>query len=421
MCDIYSYFFGILVILAWILTLTYSHGYIKLAFNRNQERNFFKYLALSIFAVLGNGYAGNLPTLFLFYFLMIFFTAPLILERQNATTEKAHQIYLGTHLGTSLLLFLPAILLLKFGNFNLDFIQNLAANSHLQSLANHSSKGFSALILLLFVFGIAKNAIIPFHQWITRTTIAPTPVSALLHSVAAVKSGSIAIIKIAVYIFGLDYMKTLTNQFWTGGWIFYLCGLTAIYAAIRAYKTTKIKSRFAYSTISQLSYILSSVLIANKLAVMGAVLHIISHSLCKIVLFYIAGIFSSVYGTNSTKDAARIAPHLKFWIACLTFCGASIIGIPFLPGSYGKDFMLISELETHHYSAILFLLTGSLINILYIYPIVKAGFFSKKTAAIKKIEVPWSMRIAILLGIFLALSMNFFITDLVEFFKSYDV
>ncbi|MFM7621210.1 MAG: proton-conducting transporter membrane subunit [Alphaproteobacteria bacterium] len=312
---------------------------------------------------------------------MIIFTAPLIISQPSKSSIKAYLLYLRTHIASSILFFLPAILILKFCEVDLNF-----SFKTFQPLLQHPT--LAGFVLALFIFGIAKNCILPFHQWITRTTIAPTPVSALFHSVAAVKSGSIAMVKIITYIFGLEFTRLLTNNFFTGGWIFYLCGITAIYSAYRAYRTTKIKSRFAYSTISQLSYILSSLLIATKTAMIGAMLHIISHSLCKIALFFIAGIFSTIYHTHNTREASKIAPNIKFWIGCLTFCGASIIGLPFLPGSFGKDYMLISEFNSHHYSALVFLIAGSLINILYIYPIFKAGFFNPRNPRITKKKFP---------------------------------
>jgi multicomponent Na+:H+ antiporter subunit D len=414
MCDIYGYFFGILINLVWLLTTFYSYSYNKINLNRNRVGNFFKYLALSIFAVLGNCYAADLWTLFIFYVLMIFFTSPLILQNKNKAAFFAEKLYLLTHLSTSFLFFLPAILLIKHHSGSVDFINN----KHEFLLNNHH---LGSALLFLFVMGIAKNCTIPFHNWITRATVAPVPVSSLLHSVAAVKSGSIAMIKIVVYVFGLDYVRQLTDDFWTGGWIFYLCGASAVYAAYRALKTTNIKKRFAYSTISQLSYILSSVMIATKLALMGAVLHIVSHSLCKIILFYIAGIFGAIYKTNSTKDIAKLAPNLKPLIFCIAFCGASIIGIPFFPGSFGKDYMLLSELQTHHYSAIIFLVSGSLINILYIYPVVKAGFFHKKDDQFIAKKIPFTMKLSIMIAMIIAVLLSVFISNITNFFMSYDV
>lgn len=414
MCDIYSYFFGILVSIVWLLTNLYCCSYTRLNIKRYKIADFFKYLSLSMFAVYGNGYAADLWTLFIFYILLILFTAPLIIQRVSKGTLKALRLYLITQIGSSLLLILPAIILLWHFNGNVDFA--FKKNSYLTS---HDT--FAACLLALFVFGIAKNCVLPFHSWITRAVVAPTPVSALLHSVAAVKSGSVAMIKIVVYIFGLKEIQHLTSSFFTGGWIFYLCGITAIYAAYRALQTTHVKKRFAYSTISQLSYILSSIMIGTPLAIMGATLHIISHSFCKVALFYIAGIFSTVYRTHSTTEATRLAPHLKFWIALLAFCGASIIGLPFLPGSFGKDDMLISEFQAHHYAALIFLVSGSLINICYIYPIVKAAFFGKKVAKISLKPIPLTMRLAIILAVLISIAMSFFISDLTNFFRQYDV
>ena len=414
MSDIYSYFFGILVMTLWLLTCLYSYSYSKFSILRKKLDNFYKFLSLSIFAVLGNGYAADLWTLFFFYILLIFATSPLIIQRVNKASIKVLRIYIFTHIATGILIFLPAIILLQHYFGSVEF-------SNQQSAALLENTRFAAFLLFLFVMGISKNCILPFHNWITRTTVAPTPISALLHSVAAVKSGSIAMIKITVYIFGFQTIQKLTSEFFTGGWIFYLCGFTAVYAAFRALKTTDVKKRFAYSTISQLSYILSSIMIATPLAIMGAVLHIISHSLCKVVLFYIAGVFSVIYGAKSTSDVARIAPHLKFWILLIAFCGASIIGAPLMPGSFSKDYMLMSEWQTHHYSAMIFLVAGSIINILYIYPIIKAGFFSKKIGTIERKKIPFTMQLAIIIGVILALLMSIFISNITNFFLIYHV
>lgn len=412
MCDIYSYFFGILVIIIWFLTNLYSHSYSRIVISRNKLISFFKRLSLTVFAVLGGAYAADLWTLFIFYILLILFTSELILQRPSKTSIKARKIYLSTHLGTAFLLFLPAIILLQHFGGKTDF--TIASNDVL--LENHY---FASLLLFLFIFGISKNCVFPFEKWITHSTIAPNPVNALLHSVAAVKSGSIAIIKISVYIFGLDYLRELTSNFLTGGWIFYICGFTAIYASYQALKTKDIKKRFAYSTISQLSYIISSVMVAVPIAIIGAILHIISHSICKVILFYIAGIFSAVYKTRDIHQIAKISPHIKFWIICLAFASASIIGIPFLPGSYGKDYMIMSELQTHHYAAIVFLITGSFINILYIYPIIKASFFTKKPEEVIVKPIPFTMRLAIIIAVLLAITMTFYVSDLILFLKNY--
>jgi multicomponent Na+:H+ antiporter subunit D len=414
MCDIYAYFFGILVNIVWFITNLYSYSYATINIHKQQITSFFRYLSLSIFAVFGICYAGDLITTFIFTTLLTLFTAPLIILFKNKETVKAKNLYLFTHLGSDLVFMVPAFYLIYHYTGNLDFVKN----NFLASLDNNIISG---LILFLLVFGLSKNCIIPFHRWLIKSTIAPVPVSGLLHSVAAVKSASIVILKVIVYIFGVNYIQKLNDHFFTGGWIFYLCGLTAVYAAYRALKTTVLKRRFAYSTVSQLSYIMSSFILATPLSITAGTLHIISHSLCKIVLFYIAGIFATVYGVHSTTDAGKLAPNVKYLIACVAFCGASIIGFPLLPGSFGKDYMLLADWKTHHYSAIVFLLIGSLINVLYIYPIVKAGFFNKNPTKLNlqnKI-VPFTMRIAIVIAISLAIYMSIFINQIINFFHQY--
>ncbi len=370
MCDIYAYFFGILVNIVWFVTNLYSYSYATLNIHKQQINSFFRYLSLSIFSVFGICYAGDLITTFIFTTLLTLFTAPLIILTKSKEAIKAKNLYLFTHLGSDLVFMVPAFYLIYHYTGNLDFTKN----NLLQSLNNNT---ISSVILFLLVFGLSKNCIIPFHRWLIKSTIAPVPVSGLLHSVAAVKLASLVILKVIVYIFGVDYIKKLNDNFFTGGWIFYLCGFTAIYVAYRALKTTVVKRRFAYSTVSQLSYILSSFMLATPLAITVGTLYIISHSLCKIVLFYVAGIFATIYGVHSTSDATKLAPNVKYLIACSAFCGAFIIGFSLLPGSFGKDYIILADWKTHHYSSLIFLLIGSFINILYIYPIVKAGFFNQ--------------------------------------------
>lgn len=417
-CDIYSYFFGILVNLVWLLTNLYSYSYVSKNIHHNKVNQFFKYLSLTIFAVFGINYSADLKTLPFFQVLLTLFTSPLILQHENEQAVKANKLYLSTHLLSALIFFLPAVLLLYHYNGSTE-LSHHQTKINQSIIFNQDHLLISSLLFFLFIFGISKNCNLPFHRWIIETTVAPTPVSGLLHSVAAVKSGSITAIKVMVYVFGLDFVKELTANFFTGGWIFYLLGFSAIYAAYKALQTTNIKHRFAYSTISQLSYILTSILIGTPLAMTGAMLHIISHSLCKLSLFYIAGVFATVHGVYGTKESAAIAPNLKVLIFLLAFCGASIIGLPFLPGSFGKDYMIISEWQTHHYSSIIFLIAGSIINVLYIYPIVKAAFFHKNYEKKTLAPTPFTMRLAIMIAISLSLMISFYINDLVAFFNFY--
>ncbi len=145
MCDIYSYFFGILVSVVWILTILYSYSYVNKEIHGKKITKFFYYICLTIFCTYGNAYAGNLETFFIFYFLMILLTAPLIILEINKYTVRAYKIYLKTHIYTSIFLFLPAIILLKYFKINTDFI----ADDRDFLLQNHE---LASLIMFLFIF-----------------------------------------------------------------------------------------------------------------------------------------------------------------------------------------------------------------------------------------------------------------------------
>ncbi len=189
MCDIYSYFFGILINIVWILTNLYSYSYTSLSIHRHKVNQFFRSLSLSIFAVFGICYSGDLLTTFIFATLLTLITSPLITQNGTKESVVARNWYLITHLGSSFVFFAPAIWLIWHYIGSLDF-------NEMNSLRYLNNDTIASFILFLFVFGISKNCIIPFHHWIIKATVAPTPVSGLLHSVAAVKSGSIIMLKL---------------------------------------------------------------------------------------------------------------------------------------------------------------------------------------------------------------------------------
>jgi multicomponent Na+:H+ antiporter subunit D len=260
----------------------------------------------------------------------------------------------------------------------------------------------------MFVIGISKNCVFPFHSWLPGTSPAPAPVSGLIHSVATVKTGSIALIKITTYIFGLDYIHYLTSSFVSGGWLTYLCGGTAIYTAYRALKTDDIKERFAFSTVGQLSYIVLAILIGSKVGLLAAVLHIVTHAIAKSCLFYVAGFYNSIYNTVSVRRIGAMMPHTRFIALVIAICGLSIIGFPFLAGYYSKDMMLVEEWNSHYYSSAIFLTLGSLLNVLYIIGPVKNAF-KKPDPGFAAKPIPWSMLATFIISIGLIIGSNFYI------------
>jgi len=217
-------------------------------------------------------YSANLFTTFIFYEILTLATYPLVTFKSDEKSILSGKKYLYYLLGTSIIFLLPAIIITYNVTGTLTYTENGIFSAHDYNLIN--------LLIVLFLFGVAKSAIMPFHKWLPTAMVAPTPVSALLHAVAVVKSGVYILIKIMIYIFGLNVLKDI------GADLFILfASLTIILSSIIALKQDSIKLRLAYSTIGQLSYIILGVAILAPYSILASVLHIIFHALGKIILF----------------------------------------------------------------------------------------------------------------------------------------
>lgn len=393
--DKYSQLFVVLVYSAWTVCSIYSVDYLKYNFSEKASQ-FHTHLSLAVAAVLATGLSENIFTLILFYTLSGLSILPL-LTQFKFKHQKIARIYTLNVLTPPLITILPISYFLGILFVPFDIL-------HIKDL--NLSDTQASLLLAGFIIFFSKNCILPFHLWLPKSSFAPAPVSALVHTVGAVQTGTIAILKIGHYVYGDNYLYTLNNEFFKTGWLTYLCGSTAIYTAFRAWKTTNLKERFSFSTVGQVSYIITAILVGTPACTLGAILHVITHSLAKMTLFFNAGIFSTTFKVTETHEVGRIAPSLPWVILTTTIAGLSITGFPLLAGYYSKDLMLIEEIHTHHYAAAFFLLAGSLINFLYIYPIIKAGFLPliKKYVFGQNInlpelsqKIPFSMKVATIL------------------------
>lgn len=409
--DKYAWFFAMVVNICWILTTIYSYSFVRYDFQKKAKRFHF-FLAFILSTVLGAAFSGNLITLFMFYILSIPLIYPLVILRDNPEAHKAGRIYLLYNLLPTLLILLPAVLITS----HLTHYANFGDNA----ITNLSSKPITASILLaMFIIGMSKNCVFPFNRWLPNTMQTPTPIAALIHSVAAVKVGSISLIKIAVYIYHLDFLHKLNANFFMTGWLTYLCGFTALYSAYKALKTSDLKVRFSESTVSQLSYIITAILTGTPTSILGAKLHIITHSIAKCCLFFIAGFYNCVYRTVNTSQVARISPYKKWITVSVLISGLSIAGFPFLAGYLSKDLMLIEELHSGNYAAAIFLVSGSILNLFYILPLAKASFFNPKPEEIENRAIPLSMKIAIILATLIIIAISVYTYTVVRVIESF--
>jgi multicomponent Na+:H+ antiporter subunit D len=210
--------------------------------------------------------------------------------------------------------------------------------------------------------------------------VAPTPVSALLHAVAVVKAGVFTILTVVVYVFGIDFLA----ETGAADWLVWLSAFTILASSMVAITKDDIKARLAYSTISQLSYIVLGAAIASSIAVQGATLHIVMHAAGKITLFFCAGaIYVQAHLTKISEldGQGREMP----WVFAAFFIGAlSIIGIPPLGGSWSKFMLMVGAVDSGYLVILGVLGLSSLLNIYYLLEPVSRGFFRSK---VKTVEV----------------------------------
>lgn len=368
--DRYSWIFVILVYACWCITQIYSIGYVTAQLSARAE-SYHRYMNATLSLVIGAGMSDNFLTLLFFYIASILTIVPLLTLRDGDIENRAVRCYLHSTVWPVLLIAVPVIALsFPMGTpFELIHIQNLGW-SHARS----------SIVLALIVVGLSKNCVAPFHLWLPRTSVAPAPVTAMIHSVASVQVGSVALFKIGKYVYGTELLSDLCDHIFETGWLLYLCGFTSIYTAYRAWRTQDLKERFSFSTVGQLSYIITAILIGTPQSMQGAMLHIVTHSIAKLNLFFCAGAYLTSFGSVSAPRVATAIPGKRWLGAAAVFSGLSISGFPFLAGYYSKDIMLLEELHRHHYSAAAFLLVGSILNFVYIYPLIRATL-RKSTAA----------------------------------------
>ena len=367
----------------WIASSLYSIGYMR-AEAAPRQTLFYVCFALAISATMGIALAGNLFTLFLFYEVLSFTTWPLVTHKGTPEARAGGRIYIMMLFGASTLLFLPAIAWTAIAAGTLDFTPG-------GILAGTMSNTALAILLGLFAFGAAKAAVMPLHFWLPAAMVAPTPVSALLHAVAVVKAGVFTILKVVVYIFGLE---TITES-GAGDWLVIAAGITIVVASLIALQQDNLKRRLAYSTVSQLSYVVMGAALASPLAILGAALHIAAHAAGKITLFFAAG---SVHIGGHIDDVSRmngVGRKMPWTMGSFTIGALSMIGVPPTAGFLGKWFIFIAAMQAGQWFAIGALVVSTLLSASYFLPIVYRAFARPPEEGAKIAESPWPMVVSL--------------------------
>ena len=409
---------GLVSSLLWIGVTAYNIGYMRSLNERNQTRYYFCFTT-AMFGAVGVALSANILTLFFFYEIISLFTYPLVAHHMNQEARQAGLKYLVYLIGASKLFFLSAMALTYAYAGSLDFRLSEFSGG---IFPPETPTAAIMAIYALFLAGFAKAAIIPLHNWLPSAMVAPTPVSALLHAVAVVKVGVFCICRTILNIVGLENMDALHLSAPTA----WAAIFTIIAASLIALTKDDLKARLAYSTISQLSYIVLGVALLAPLSVQGGLLHIAAHAFGKITLFMAAGAILVVTGTKSIRLMSGLGRQMPwtfgaFGLACLT-----MIGVPPAIGFASKWNIALGAAELHQTAIIIALMLSALLNAAYFAPIFFQAFFGqpketeanhngKNTAIPGRREAPLSMLlplcatalISLLLGLYPEIILNF--------------
>ncbi len=410
--DSMSMIFAIVASSLWTIAVFYSMGYMR-GLKEHAQTRFNACFALSIFGAIGVAFSDNLFTMYLFYEIVSICTYPLVAHHQDEegyNGARKYIIYLTT---TAKAFLLPAMILIYVLTGTLDFASNIHDGVFPEGVSG-------ALVIMLYIFcifGFAKNGVMPFHHWLPGAMVAPTPVSALLHAVAVVKVGVFCTTRVMLYTFGTDTMHALNLGIPTA----YFVGFTVVVASIIALSKDNLKARLAYSTVSQLSYIIMGVALLTDPGIQGGLIHIVNHAFSKITLFFCAGAIYVASHKKYISELDGLGKTMPFTFGAFAIASLSMIGAPPVAGFITKWNLLIGSVEAHQLGILLILIASTLLNAAYFAPITYRAFFGKRPVGepftgIK--EAPLSMLIPILIACTISVLLGIFPDFMLQFVKA---
>ncbi len=360
--------FALVASFLWPVTTIYAIGYMRGHNEQNQTR-FYAAFAVSIAAVMGIALSGNMLTLFLFYEILTLATYPLVTHAGNDKARRAGRVYLGILIGTSVGFLLLAMIWTWQVAGTLTFAKGGVFGDDVSPVV-------LSVLLVLYVFGTGKAAVMPFHRWLPAAMVAPTPVSALLHAVAVVKAGVFTVLKVSIYIFGIDTIADLAVSDWLAG----LAALTILLASLVAMTKDNLKARLAYSTVSQLGYIVLGAMLGVAAGVVGGGMHIAMHAFGKITLFFCAGAIMVAAHKTKVSELNGLGRRMPLTMLAFLIGALSIVGLPPFGGTWSKWMLVQGTLDNGIWMLTAVLLVSSLLNVAYLVIIPVRSFYTKPEA-----------------------------------------
>lgn len=396
--------FSGLISILWPLATLYSFEYMK---KEEHENIFFMFYTMTYGVTLGIAFAEDMLTMYFFYELLTLVTVPLVLHTLTREAILASRKYLYYSLGGAAFAFIGLVFLMIYGT-TVDF--HLGGNLDLAAIGDKTNTLLLIYVIAFMGFGV-KAAICPFNSWLPQAGVAPTPVTALLHAVAVVKAGAFAIIRLTYYSFGTEFLRGTWAQYAVMAVVIF----TIVYGCSRAVKETHLKRRLAYSTISNLSYILFGVTIMTPLGLVGALTHLVCHAVMKIASFFCAGSIMHVTDKHYVHELNGLGYKMPKVFAVFTISALGLMGVPGLCGFISKWNLASAAVMSDNvlsYFGIGALLISALLTAIYMLSIVIRAFFPASDFVdedIKDVKDPgWMMwlPLAVLAVIIVVLGLN---------------
>ena len=366
--DPLALFFAGLSALLWLLTTIYAIGYLGRGSDRSR---FFGFFSLCVTATVGISFSGNLITFLVFYEILTLVTYPLVAHWGDAASLRAARLYLRYALSGGVAVLIGVIWLTMYAG-PVDFAEEGGAQGVAELAAD--SPGVAAAIFVLLVGGMGvKAALVPLHSWLPAAMVAPAPVSALLHAVAVVKAGVFGIVRVIDDVFGIEVAEELGVL----GPLLAVACVTVLYGSYQALRQTDLKKRLAFSTVSQVSYVVLGVSMVSVLATAGGVVHLVHQGIMKITLFFCAGLFASVLRAHTIGELRGAGRSMPWTSAAFTVGALGMIGLPPTAGFITKWQLGLGALEAGQGWVLAVLLSSSVLNAAYFLPVVWNLWFAE--------------------------------------------
>lgn len=362
--------FAALAAALWPLAALYSFEYMK---NDSNEKSFFMFYVITYGVTLGIAMADNILTMYFFFEMMSLVTLPLIMHTRTREAVLASRRYLYYMLGGAAFAFIGMIFILSYGTTS-TFVPGGVLD--LNKIGDKTNMMLLVYVLCFLGFGV-KTAIWPFSGWLPRAGVAPTPVTALLHAVAVVNTGAFATMRITYYSFGTGLLRGT----WAQSVVLLLVIFTILYGCSRALKETHIKRRLAWSTVSNLSYILFGVALMSPLGLAGALCHMLFHSFMKIGSFFCAGAVMHETGRSYVHELDGLGRKMPGVFVIFTICGMALMGVPGLAGFVSKWQLAQAAVASENplaWVGVMALLASALLTAIYMLTISVRAFFPGK-------------------------------------------